>query len=167
MFENENLTHYPLVYEQYIPPMLHFISPQKVLFHTQQGIPQLLVPKENFVLNLPRSISNFRSCTARNPSSLVEITLRISFKLINSSKNNFLKGLRMPDTLLNRVMMGPSGFCGNAACNRPLFKECCFVLLRRFKTNQQYLFSQMFCGKDCTQTWTLHNVENYKCLWWS
>lgn len=31
MFENGNLTHYPLVYEQYIPPMLHFISPQKVL----------------------------------------------------------------------------------------------------------------------------------------
>lgn len=31
MFENENLTHYPLVYEQYIPPMLHFTSPQKVL----------------------------------------------------------------------------------------------------------------------------------------
>lgn len=31
MFENENLTHYPAIYEQYIPPMLHFSCPQKLL----------------------------------------------------------------------------------------------------------------------------------------
>uniref|UniRef100_A0A336MET9 CSON000615 protein n=1 Tax=Culicoides sonorensis TaxID=179676 RepID=A0A336MET9_CULSO len=168
MFENENLTHYPLVYEQYIPPMLHFTSPQKVLFHTQQGIPQLLIPKENYVLNLPRSISNFRSCTSRNPPSLVELALHIAFNVVNSNQqsSHHLKKI-MPDTLYNRLMMGPSGVCGNAACHRAIFKESCFVVLRRFKSNQQYLFTQMFCGKDCTQAWTLHNIENYKCIWWS
>lgn len=38
---------------------------------------------------------------------------------------------------------------------------------RRLKKNQQYLFTQMFCSKDCTEAWTLHNCENYKCIWWS
>lgn len=100
--------------------------------HTQPGIPQLLIPNENYVLNLPRSINHLRSCTIRVPMSLVEITLRISFNIVSTNHdiNNYLTKT-MPETLSNRLLIGPSGYCGNAICNRSLFKECCLVVLRR------------------------------------
>lgn len=132
MFENENITHYPTTYEDYIPPMLHFTSPQKILFHQQSGIPQLVLPNEKIVLNLPRSIDSLRSCTYRSPFTLLELTLRASHKLFLSN-NHLFEFLRayLPETLYERLVLGPTAYCGNAGCGKPMFRECCFLVLRR------------------------------------
>lgn len=106
------------------------------------GLPQVYVTNEKCVLNLPRTIVTLLSCTSRTPLSLVEQTYRVlhNYLLANNDQLFELIEPHIPQTIFERLQHGPTACCGNSNCEKPLFRECCFIVVRRYVSPHTHIF---------------------------
>ncbi|XP_055692057.1 uncharacterized protein LOC129795055 isoform X1 [Lutzomyia longipalpis] len=153
-FDNQKLTHIPIVYEKFLQPWMEPLPIYCPLLNIQRDhLVKLFAPTENRWFNLPRGVVEVHKRTHRVPFSLFELCVRSIYTNFWGPILDRLLVELVPRIILYYIKMGPIGHCGTGYCSNPIFKECHFLLLKKLQNPSGVVFSTIFCSKDCADFW--------------
>ncbi|XP_058466306.1 uncharacterized protein LOC131439385 [Malaya genurostris] len=170
VFNNNLLTHYPLMLEKFIQPNYDPFTTVK-LKRYRDAVYYREIRSDVLQRNLifPGELTTIldRRKTTHNPSSLVENGLRKCY--YQSKMSDLLSVLKcwLPRNLYRQLLHGPVAVCGNNPCSKNIFKECVLGLIKKQKLAKPAIFSILFCSKLCANLWFQCNCDVYDELNWT
>lgn len=128
VFNNTRLTHYPTIYEKFLRLHYDYWSENVV----SADLLMIFLPDESKRTIIPRQIEQIR--LENSPHRLTEYCLRGLYR--NQFYYNMicanLPADVLPKRMLQYVLHGPVTLCGLSECDKPLFTECHFSLMKKY-----------------------------------
>ncbi|GAB0097239.1 Leucine-rich repeat [Sergentomyia squamirostris] len=167
-FDNQKLTHIPIVYEKFLQPWMEPLPIYCPLLNIQRDyLVKVFSQEENRWFNLPRGLVEVHKRTTRTSFSLFELCVR---KIYTNFWGPILDQLLeefVPRLILYYIKMGPIGHCGNGYCSNPIFKDSYFMLMKKIQNPSGVVFSAIFCSKDCADFWMSKFRNMYREIDWT
>ncbi|XP_031636758.1 leucine-rich repeat and death domain-containing protein 1 [Contarinia nasturtii] len=162
IFNNPRLTHYPTVYEKFLRLHYDYWSENVV----SADLLMIFLPDESKRTIVPRQVEKI--CSGNNPNSLSEYCLRSLYESRSLYEIVCVKlpSDGLPKNVFQNVMCGPICRCGYSECNKPLFTECHFSLMKKNHSPSHIIFSNMFCSETCRTKWHDDHKAKYHPIGW-